>query len=577
MTTVSARGTRRLSADPWLVDGFAAIVLTLVGAAIAYGLMGSLLVGGIDDAAITQVYARNIAAGHGYVYNPGGEWVEGSTSLAWTVLNAAVFGLFADPVPVLHGLSAVIATATVLVWLRTARGVAAATGASAAVTVAGFLMLMAGLAPFWLWMVWSLMDVTLWALVVALAVHLSLRIALDEEATDRTLGWLAGMLALAVVTRPDGVALAAGMAALTGLVLALRPGGQRKAAVFTAGTLGLVLGVFALLVAWRLATFGYPLPNTYYAKTSANMAATLADGVKYLINSLVAERLFLPALAAAALLPFLVAFRANGSRHRGDAREAARRWADGTAMIRGAVLPAVLLGFLAIVVLSGGDHFNNQRFLVPIAPALMLALAVTGARLAALAYPAVRPAIGPVGLAIGLAGLAGLTTVGPLLQFRYDVLKGDAGPTIHREFSLRQSQVTYGAALAAALPATLERPALGVLAAGGIALSYPGPRLDLLGLNWTEMAHKNPDKTGLKSHASFDADTFLAHAPGLVQLSCPISPFEDAVTRGIVGTERFRALYTPVTVDLAGLGARTLFARRDIRPAMGDAFRDADC
>lgn len=572
MTTFSARRTRSLSADPRLVDGLAAVVLTLVGAAVAYGLMGSLLVGGIDDAAITQVYARNIAAGHGYVYNPGGEWVEGSTSLAWTLLNAGVFGLFADPVPVLHGISAVIAVATGMVWLRTARLLAAATGAPAAVTVTGFLMLMAGLAPFWLWTVWSLMDVTLWTLVVALAVHLTLRVALDEAATDRTLGWLAGVLALAVVTRPDGVALATGLAALAGLALALRPGGPRRAAVFSAGALGLVLAVFGLLVAWRMATFGYPLPNTYYAKTSASMAATLADGVKYLINSLVTERLFLPALAAAALMPWLVAFQAAGARQRRE-----DRWAGWTAMLRGAVLPAAVLGFLAIVLLSGGDHFNNQRFLVPIAPALMLALAVAGARLSALAYPTVKPAIGPVGLAIGLAGIAGLTTAGPLLQFRYDVLKGDGGPTIHREFSLRENQVTYGAALAAALPATLAPPSLGVLAAGGIALSYPGPRLDLLGLNWTEMAHKNPDKTGLKSHASFDADTFLAHAPGLVQLSCPISPFEDAVTRGIVGTDRFRALYTPVTVDLAGLGERTLFARRDIRPAMGDAFRDADC
>ena len=36
---------------------------------------------GIDDANIYFVYARNLANGHGFVYNIGGERVEGFTSL----------------------------------------------------------------------------------------------------------------------------------------------------------------------------------------------------------------------------------------------------------------------------------------------------------------------------------------------------------------------------------------------------------------------------------------------------------------------------------------------------------------
>lgn len=48
---------------------------------------------GFDDANITQVYARHLAGGHGFVYNVGGERVEGSTSLIWTTLNAAMFFL----------------------------------------------------------------------------------------------------------------------------------------------------------------------------------------------------------------------------------------------------------------------------------------------------------------------------------------------------------------------------------------------------------------------------------------------------------------------------------------------------
>src|SRR5690349_10036664 len=55
---------------------------------------------GIDDADITMVYAHNIANGHGYVYTPGGERVEGSTSLAWTLVCAALQLLSTSSLPI---------------------------------------------------------------------------------------------------------------------------------------------------------------------------------------------------------------------------------------------------------------------------------------------------------------------------------------------------------------------------------------------------------------------------------------------------------------------------------------------
>ncbi len=80
---------QRLS-EPWPL----ALAVTLVGTAVAY-------VGrptdGIDDAEITHVFAHNIAAGFGYVYNPGGERVEGSTSLLWTLLNVIPFSVSDHP------------------------------------------------------------------------------------------------------------------------------------------------------------------------------------------------------------------------------------------------------------------------------------------------------------------------------------------------------------------------------------------------------------------------------------------------------------------------------------------------
>ena len=54
---------------------------------------------GIDDANIFFTYARNIAHGHGAVYNVGGERVEGFSSPLFTLLCAGVL-LFTDHVEI---------------------------------------------------------------------------------------------------------------------------------------------------------------------------------------------------------------------------------------------------------------------------------------------------------------------------------------------------------------------------------------------------------------------------------------------------------------------------------------------
>ena len=52
---------------------------------------------GIDDANIYFVYMKNFADGHGFVYNVGGEKVEGFTSLLWTLIGAFFFYISNSP------------------------------------------------------------------------------------------------------------------------------------------------------------------------------------------------------------------------------------------------------------------------------------------------------------------------------------------------------------------------------------------------------------------------------------------------------------------------------------------------
>lgn len=52
---------------------------------------------GVDDANIFFVYAEHLTAGHGFVYNVGGERVEGFTSLLWVLLCAPFFATMQRP------------------------------------------------------------------------------------------------------------------------------------------------------------------------------------------------------------------------------------------------------------------------------------------------------------------------------------------------------------------------------------------------------------------------------------------------------------------------------------------------
>ena len=90
------------------------LVLTALFTFATYDMHGRPSIG-IEDANIFFVYASNIAAGHGFVYNIGGERVEGATSLLWVLLAAACFALFGTPERAVFVLSTILLAMTHLV------------------------------------------------------------------------------------------------------------------------------------------------------------------------------------------------------------------------------------------------------------------------------------------------------------------------------------------------------------------------------------------------------------------------------------------------------------------------------
>jgi arabinofuranosyltransferase len=288
----------------------------------------------IDDAFISLRYADNLLAGHGLVFNPG-ERVEGYSNFLWVVLLAAT-GALGLEMPVasqwlgaLFGLGLVWATATALPGHRPWRLLAPA--------------LLVGNLTVWLWAVHGL-ETVMFACWVTLGIRSDLRAWRRGTVPLGSALWYA----LAALTRPEGpyffVASTAYWAVVHPRALFGRAG-ARHLAVF-----GIVVGAHLL---WRHGYYGDWVPNTAHAKLGLS-TELLARGLRYL------WAFARPPGALFLLLCFPAALAAR--------RDTSLRF-----------LVLLVLGYLAVITVEGGDAFPAHRFVVPICPALYL-LAAEGAR-----------------------------------------------------------------------------------------------------------------------------------------------------------------------------------------------------
>jgi hypothetical protein len=227
----------------------------------------------IDDAAISFVYARNLAAGHGLVAQPGLPPVEGYSNFLWVLLMALFFLLrLFHPVltPKLVGMAL---TGGLFLGLHDAlRRLDPAGGAIAFVVLCATALN----TSFTVWTV-SGLENALYAALIGLLFWLLVR-----ERTGEPRPWIrwlptaAGAVAAGIaLTRPDGM-LYAGLYPLLTLGAEGRPLRFGAAAGRIARFAAVALVLYGGFLAFRYAYFGDLQPNTYYAK-SAKMSALLRD------------------------------------------------------------------------------------------------------------------------------------------------------------------------------------------------------------------------------------------------------------------------------------------------------------
>jgi len=202
----------------------------------------------LDDSWIHLHFARNLAEGAGFSYNPGTP-VAGSTAPLWTLLLAAGALMAGSSLAMAKALGVCVTAGAALVTRR----------AALAWGVRPEVALVAAVALLWTgalgWGALSGMEVSLAALLTAGA--------LLAHARDHTLA-TAACAALAVLARPEAFLL------LVLLVLA-RPLTIRRVVVFAVVTAGLL----APAIIFSLATVGAPYPATAAAKVEGGFVGWL--------------------------------------------------------------------------------------------------------------------------------------------------------------------------------------------------------------------------------------------------------------------------------------------------------------
>ncbi len=531
------------------IDLLIAAVIALAGSVFAYFLLEQPALIGMDDANITQVYARNLSLGHGYVYTPGHERVEGSTSLLWTLIVAAAFFLTSKPEPILLGITFALTAGSLFFAYRILDVFSRQSRLSRAASVVYLSVVLLGVCGFFAWNVLSLMDLALWTfllngLILALLLRAELR--LRGNAALIVFSILSVVMGLA---RPEAMALVPIMLAIGAISEWRSVSWPAETARVYGGALIFSLLVGGLLAFFRYTYFGVPFPNTYYAKVSGDPIDNIRQGLIYL-SDFNSGSPFADLIMLACAVCFVVATRNVFS------SKITPPVLDRCVFI----LTAAIMAVFALTLVSGGDHFGSFRLMQPIYPSLFVVAFVIGA--ASFRIPNGRarfPKWFRVVLVLMISVVYLSTTMANFSR----------ASRLKHEFRLAKN----GRALGAVLNSIAERSAgtrVASITAGGIAMTYKGRIVDLMGLNWPKMAHATERRSGVHGHSAFADSIFWAESPELVLPSMSDAKpsaivdtdFQLKILNGLQRSARFRKEYAPVAIPVSGRYVVT-YARRD--------------
>ena len=478
---------------------------------------------GVDDANIFFVYARNISAGEGFVFNHGGERVEGFTSLLWVLVCGAIIAAARNPERVLLAVNVLLVSLTIVCCLRSSIFKSDARGTTLTWTPAFVLLLLLDF-RYVIWSTLTLMETALWGALLALA---SVLVVADARVSN-TRWQLAVVTTLMVATRPEALVWVPVLCGLFYVTHARLAGRAHALSAIAPGVIAFVLAAGTLTI-FRLAYFGAPLPNTYYAKVSPSLLYRIDEGSRYLAAYVTSG--LLPFASVVALIVSCV--HLVKVRFRDDK-----------------TLALTVLGLTGLVVpvLTGGDHFDGFRFYQPVYPIFLLAL-FHCARFVVPIYVAESPL--RFSRQVNVAGIAAVLSIVFAVQI-VDAMQFHSRP-MQTEFEIAAAGRKMGRTMNVLFHGLHPLPDIGAITVGGLKDAYQGDVIDLMGLNSTRFARNGGDRVGVRGHAAFDRRTFYELRPRIIvplvhhsedlAMAGDRVVFVDRVLKGLLQETRFREDY----------------------------------
>lgn len=276
-----------------LVYGLAGLLYLIVIARGSITYDGRVYFTLFDDSMISMRYAKTLAAGGGFTWNPGETPIEGITNPLWTLWMALLHF-----VPVPEGFVALlVALSSAALLLATARATQLLARRLGADEITG-LAVLAGVALYYPLAFWSLRGMETGALACLMAWSMVLVLRQTDNPERRNLILLAAMAAALVWVRQDAIVF---LIVLFGFVAASGVKRHRDTLIaIGAATLAALL----LLTLFRLAYYGAALPNTYYLKvTGVTLGERLGRGLGALFSEEMRGHLVLFAAIIALSVP----------------------------------------------------------------------------------------------------------------------------------------------------------------------------------------------------------------------------------------------------------------------------------
>ncbi len=242
-----------------------------------------------DDTFISLRYAHNFAAGNGLVFNPG-ERTEGYTSLLWVLILSAAIKLNIEPAAFAQGLSLLSGAASILLTFLFTRLLQKKIFPEeinkhkpAFLSILVFSLF--AFNPAYIYWSVSGMDEMFFICLLVINSYLF------YKNIGRPVNGIPFVVSaiLLCLTRPEGILFTAVMAAVK--VIALKKTDKTMANRRLYAELAAVSAALLIFLMFRIIYYGYPLPNTFYAKAGFSLFH-ITRGFDYFLSFLKGNMLY---------------------------------------------------------------------------------------------------------------------------------------------------------------------------------------------------------------------------------------------------------------------------------------------